>query len=116
MNLKHKRNVLLELLDSASLPVDFANFQTALAGEIIATERLRSENRQNRDLPVKLKKHLHLCHHLGDGLAWRLLDPHTIRQLAKNDGDPPYLSQQVAATTEGLEAINQLAKELNLPP
>src|ERR1700730_11948873 len=115
MGLKHKRNVLLELLESATLPVDFASFQTALAAEIIATERLKSENRQDGDLQSELKRHLHLCHHLGDGLAWRLLDPHTIRQLAKNDGNPPYLSQQVAATTEALKAINQFATELNLP-
>jgi hypothetical protein len=115
MNLSHNRNVLLELLDSATLASDFAAFQAALASEIVVTERSIGEDRQNKDLREELKRHLHLCHHLGDGLAWRLLDPHSIRQLAKNDGHPPYLSEQAAATTEALEAINQIAEAQNLP-
>jgi hypothetical protein len=114
MSLRNNRNVLLESLDSASCATDFANFQAGLAAEIVATERLIRENRENQDFRAELKGHLHLCHHLGDGLAWQLLGAHTIRQLAKNDGKPPYLSEQASATAEGLETIKRLAGEQNV--
>jgi hypothetical protein len=57
-----------------------------------------------------LKRHLHLCRHLGDGLAWRLLAPHTIRQLAKNDASKIFLSNQLSATNELLK-IGRLGRK-----
>src|SRR5580700_4089059 len=108
-----RRNALLKLLDSATCPVDFARFQAALAAEIIESERLKAQERKNKHLQLELKRHLHLCHHLGDGLAWRLLEPHTIRQLAKGEGRPPWLSHQLVATNQALETVSGVAKELN---
>jgi hypothetical protein len=113
--LEQRRTRLLQLFDLCTGPVDFAHFQAELASEIIETERFKAKQRQNKDLQFTLKRHLHLCRHLGDGLAWRLLEPHTIRQLAKGQGSPPWLSHQLVATNETLEVVNRAAKELHLP-
>jgi hypothetical protein len=110
---EQRRNALLQLLDSSACPVDFARLQAVLAAEIIESERLKAQQRKNKRLQVELKRHLHLCHHLGDGLAWRLLEPHTIRQLAKGEGSPPWLSNQLYATNQALETVSGVAKELN---
>jgi hypothetical protein len=110
---EQRRNALLQSLDSSTCAADFARFQADLAAEIIESERLKARQQDNKQRQIELKYHLHLCHHLGDGLAWRLLEPHTIRQLAKGQGSPPWLSNQLYATNQALETVSGVAKELN---
>jgi hypothetical protein len=43
--------------------------------------------------PVAAKRHVHLLRVIADGLAWRLLDPHLIRTLAKNPGPPAKITR-----------------------
>jgi hypothetical protein len=76
-------------------------FQTRLADAIIAAEpnAFADKRRPERD-------HLRRLRLLGDGLAWRLLHPYTIRQLAKNNASPPSIADQ-----EGFAATMGLAKE-----
>src|ERR1700694_504896 len=80
------RGELLLKLEAASSIPEFADFQACLEDEIVSTEE-----RQKRRQSVDINEHLRRLRLLGDSLAWTLLHPHAIRNLAKNDGRPPAL-------------------------
>ena len=76
-------------------------FQIGLADAIC-----RAEPPTFRDKSSPERDHLRRLRQLGDGLAWRLLHPYAIRQLAKNSGSAPSLSNQT-----GFAATMEMARE-----
>ena len=105
--LKHRRRRFVERLEAIASPLDLLEFQQALADELKECERARKKDRDD-DCTWW---HMHLLRCLGDTLAWRLLHSHTIRQLAKNTGHPPYLTDQGDAFDHTLEVATDIAKE-----
>jgi uncharacterized small protein (DUF1192 family) len=84
---KEIRGGLLRRLEQASSASELAEFQALLTDEIVRTEARRKNDRRQ----FAFKEHILRLRLLGDSLAWRLLHPHAIRNLAKNDGLPPML-------------------------
>jgi hypothetical protein len=56
-----------------------------------------------------VNRHIRMCRTYGDSLAWRLLHPFSIRQLAKNPGQAPPLSNQQDAMGTVLEFVKESA-------
>lgn len=81
-------------------------FQLQLAAAIESREpaAFRSKN-------TEAKEHLRLLRLLGDGLAWRLLHPYAIRQLAKNPAPPPALGNQGEGFRQTLDAARELTAD-----
>jgi hypothetical protein len=81
------------------------DFQLKLAAAIQAREpaAFRSKNRD-------AKEHLRLLRILGDGLAWRLLHPYVVRQLAKNSAPPPALGNQGIGFQRTLDRARELSE------
>jgi hypothetical protein len=98
------RGELLLKLEAASSIPEFADFQACLKGEIVSTEE-----RQKRRQSVDIKEHLRRLRLLGDSLAWTLLHPHAIRNLAKNDDRPPALCDRKAEVDKCIATVRWLA-------
>lgn len=96
------RTVRRSLLDRM-LQVDSAGelyqFQLKLAEAIQAAERVAWKTDSDEH-----KRHIHLLRSYGDALAWMLLHPHTIRQLANNPSAPPSLTGQAGSFEGTLQA------------
>ncbi len=108
---RQARRTLFEALEGMSSITDHVAFQVRLAGEILSGEKLRPLLKNNKPRRLILKDHLRRLHSYGDALAWTLLHPHAIRNLAKNDGCPPWLSNQEPALVHALETIKKLSEE-----
>lgn len=111
-----RNNLLLRLEQSSSVSAQ-AEFQTLLANEIVRVEtRIKSVKREfvfKEHLPP-LKEHLLRLRLLGDSLAWKLLHPHAIRNLAKNDSRPPTLVDRLHELDKGIQTIQWLSTK-NIP-
>ena len=77
------------------------DFQLRLAQAIRSAEPVAFRDRASRE-----RDHLRRLRLLGDGLAWRLLHPYTIRRLTKNQG-----GAQAVSTQAGFDATLQLAEQ-----
>ena len=104
---KEIRGGLLLGLEEASSASELAEFQVRLSDEIIRTEERRKKVRQS----LELKEHLLRLRLLGDSLAWRLLHPHAIRNLAKNDGRPPILCDRRPEVEKCLATVRWLSSD-----
>jgi hypothetical protein len=82
-------------------PRTIFDLQSHLAHAISAAEPVAF-----RDKGSPQRDHLRRLRLLGDGLAWRLLHPYTIRQLAKNQG-----GAQAVSTQAGFAATLRLAEQ-----
>lgn len=105
----NKRKSLFESLLHISSNKDLINIQLEIVDEIKSCE-LKLKNGKN----YNLKDHIHLLKHYGDILAWVLLDPHTIRQFAKNQQNKGYLIDQKDGFDNTLENA-QKALQYDLP-
>ena len=104
---KEIRRALLLGLEEASSARELADFQVRLGDEIVGAEEKRNEGRHR----LGLKEHLFRLRLLGDSLAWRLLHPHAIRSLAKNDGRPPTLCDRRPEVENCMATVRQLSLE-----
>ncbi len=101
-DLRALRRELFDTMQEIRSVQELYEFQVELAKHILASEQATRGG--NRDAH---KAHIHLLRRLGDGLAWMLLHPHTIRQLAKNPSAPPSLKSQA----QGFEGTLRAAAE-----
>ncbi|MFE7191352.1 hypothetical protein [Kitasatospora sp. NPDC057541] len=85
MAFEDTRASLVAALDTASSPKDIFDLQRRIAEEIRAAEPQDSEEADD---------HRHLLRLMGDSLAWKMLNRHAIRELARDRRDPPHLSSQ----------------------
>jgi hypothetical protein len=102
---KDQRRELAEELAGVDSAEAMWAFQRNLADRIREAERLQKECRQ-----PQTEWHLHLLRVIGDSLAWTVLHGHTIRQLAKNAGRPPWLIDQGRAFDDTLAMAERAAK------
>lgn len=91
MKLKNRRKLLYERLNKITTAEEIISIQIDIANEIISIEQdIQHRSINNEQLIFHIK-----CLRLyADALAWWNLHPHTIRQLAKNQGKPPSLLNQ----------------------
>lgn len=92
---------LIEEFEGLQSANSILRFQARLADAIIEAEPTAFADRSSPE-----RDHLRRLRLLGDGLAWNLLHPYTIRQLAKNSAGPPSIGNQ-----EGFPATMKLAQE-----
>lgn len=104
---KEVRSGLLLGLEEASSASELAEFQVRLKDEIVRTEERRNGGRHR----LELKEHLFRLRLLGDSLAWRLLHPHAIRNLTKNDGRPPALCDRRPEVENCMATVRRLSTE-----
>lgn len=109
---KEIRSNLLLRLENASSASAMVEFQTFLADEIIQTEAKIKDFKSK--LLIKehlrpLKEHLFRLRLLGDSLAWELLHPHVIRNLAKNSGRPPTFFDRLHELDKCIKTIQWLS-------
>jgi len=100
--LRIHREELLDLLDGIDGIDALWAFQRRLVDEIIAAEPIAHADRKSPE-----RQHLKLLRLFGDALAWLLLHPYAIRQLAKNAGPPPALYNQT-----GFGATRSIAEQI----
>lgn len=93
-------------VDSGAALLEF-QLQLATAIELREPAAFKAKNRE-------AKEHLRLLRLLGDGLAWRLLHPYAIRQLAKNPAPPPALGSQGDGFRFTLDAARKLTANEHL--
>lgn len=109
--LKETRRALFDTLELCSSADDHVAFQEQLAKDILHAESLKPRPNANKKERIAHKEHLRNLRHYGDALAWVVLHAHAIRNLAKNDGGPPWLSNQIAAVDSALNTIREIAKK-----
>jgi hypothetical protein len=103
--LRSERDELLNAYSAVDSPERLLDFQLKLAAAIQSREPAAFSSK-NRDV----KEHLRLLRLLGDGLAWQLLHPYAIRQLAKNPAPPPALGNQGIGFRDTLGRARKLAE------
>jgi hypothetical protein len=106
---RSERDQLLAAYAAAGSGAALLDFQLQLAASIESREpaAFRLKN-------TEAKEHLRLLRLLGDGLAWRLLHPYAIRQLAKNPAPPPALGSQGDGFRQTLDAARGLTADGHL--
>ncbi|WP_157429953.1 hypothetical protein [Actinomadura oligospora] len=85
MSLEQTRAELLARFDDITTPSDVIDLQRALAAEIRSAEADRNEDND---------WHRHLLRLMGDAIAWKSLERHSIRELARGRRRPPSLTSQ----------------------
>ncbi|MFB7122975.1 hypothetical protein [Kitasatospora sp. NPDC056273] len=85
MTFEDSRASLLDALDAAGSPEEIFEFQVRIADGIRAAEPQKTD---------EAHQHRHLLRLMGDALAWKLVDRHTIREMARSRRDPPSISSQ----------------------
>lgn len=106
MQLAEIRLELVKELDRISSPLGYVAFQRTLSREIMRTEE---------DKSYEAKRHRHLLRLIGDAMAWKLLDPHIIRELARGRTRPPYLGDQGESFDFVLDVAQEMAENGSLP-
>lgn len=105
-DLKALRAELVTAFDNVAEPRDVFELQRKIADEIS-----RSEPIYYADKSAPEKQHVQKLRIIGDSLAWRLLHPHTIRQLAKNQPAAISLTHQGVAFEQTMEAAEEQASK-----
>lgn len=100
------RHRLLEDLEASHSPSALAAIQRRLAAEIMASEREQTHDRAGA---LEGKFHRRQLRLMGDSIAWRVLHPHAIRNLAKNAGKPPKIIDRSAEIEKCLLAVEEVA-------
>ena len=95
----------LDALDSLDALFEF---QAQLALEILHAESLKARIQTDKGRRLILRDHMRQLRSYGDSLAWLMLHSHTIRQLGKNEPNPPWLTQQQNALGEALDIVKEL--------
>lgn len=103
--LKNIRKLLFEKLMQASEFNLLFDFQIELAEELKRCERLQKLKKDE-----SRKAHMHLLRCYGDSLSWRLLHPHAIRQLAKNQKNKTFLIDQGKGFDKTIEIAKGISK------
>ncbi len=99
------RHTIFEQLEMADTPKALFKLQSAIATQIQKSERVAQ-----RDKTGEHKWHINLLRCYGDAIVWRLLSPHTIRQLAKNPAKPPSLTGQGRSFQHTLKLAKKYAE------
>lgn len=107
-----ERRRLLEQWDAVDSASKVLEIQERIAGQIRDTERAIKDGSPDRDALVS---HIGQLRLYADGLVWRVLHPHVIRQLAKNPSEPPSLINQSEAFDNVLRSARQHLEEDGLP-
>ena len=111
--LRASRSVLFQRLDVAvKTAEDRLAFQIDIAEALRAAE---GELKAKKDGTEALKFHIRRLRLYADGLVWRTLHPHAIRQLAKNAGSPQNLLSQGDAFDNVLAHARRYLEETGLP-
>ena len=109
LELKEIRRNLFHSLDDAKTPKELCQFQKRLAVAIQNAEQ-RKAQAQDKSEKELYSIHNRMCRSYGDALAWRLLSPHTIRQLnSVEQHPPPNLSGMKEVIERYLFIVEQLA-------
>lgn len=108
-HLKKLRRIFFKKLMQIDAPASLIDFQIELAEEL-----KRCERQQKSDKNYSIKNHMHLLRCYGDSLAWQLLHPHTIRQLAKGQKNKSFLIDQAKGFEKTIEIAQGISK-YNLP-
>jgi len=106
LELRAERDELLAAYAAVDSRAALLEFQLQLATAIKSREPAAFRSRTG-----EAKEHLRLLRLLGDGLAWQLLHPHAIRQLAKNPAPPPALGNQGDGFRQTLTAARELTTD-----
>ena len=102
--LRTTRRALFDQIEKLDSLQALYEFQRAIAEEIQRSEQLAKKDKWGEH-----KWHIHLLRSYGDALAWMLLHPYTIRQLAKNPSPPPSLLSQQDSFQYVLETGHEYA-------
>ena len=102
--LREARRRLFETLPQDGTAGSLMRFQKSLRDEIVATEM------EHRSAPSDFRRaHLEAVRQYGDALAHTVLSAYSIRQLARNAGRPPYLTDQAPAIELAMSCAEHLA-------
>jgi len=104
--LRSIRHTFFDQFEKIDSPQSLYKFQKAIAEEIIKAEKVLKKEKSQ-----EYKWHINLLRSYCDALAWTLLHPHTIRQLAKNPSHPPSLVNQADGFKHTLESAQEYADE-----
>jgi hypothetical protein len=110
--LRRERRCLLDEWDAADSATKLLEFQERIVDQIRGAEQSIKAGRGD---PDALRSHIKQLRLYADGLAWRVLHPHVIRQLSKNAGDAPSLIEQREAFDRVLLSARRRVKEDGLP-
>lgn len=110
--LLRERRRLLDEWDAVDSARKLLEIQEGIAGQIRDAERAIKDGSRDRD---ELVCHIRQLRLYADGLAWRVLHPHVIRQLAKNPSEPPSLINQGQAFDNVLRSAREHLREDGLP-
>ncbi|MCL6087054.1 MAG: hypothetical protein M1475_01460 [Actinobacteria bacterium] len=100
--LKDKRKSILKKIYRIKSAHELYEIQEEIAQEIKNSEKLIKQ-----DISGEYKWNIHLLRCCCDAIAWKLLHPHTIRQLMKNPSIPQSLSEQGDAFELTLKAAKK---------
>jgi len=90
-DLKDKRKSIFEKCKNCSSPLELLLVQEDIYNNILDSEnRIKSNSKQKKYYKFNIEKLRLFC----DGLAWSVIHPHAIRQLAKSTSKPPSLNDQ----------------------
>lgn len=104
--LRSNRRRLFDQMEKIDSPKSLLEFQLAIVEEI-----KKSERSANNDETGEHKWHIHLLRCYGDALAWELLHPHTIRNLAKNPSPPASLIDQKDGLKHTIESAHDFTDD-----
>lgn len=110
--LLRERRQLLDEWDAVDSARKLLEIQEGIAEQIRDAERAIKDGSRDRDA---LAYHISQLRLYTDGLAWRVLHPHVIRQLAKNPSNPPSLMNQGQAFDDVLRSAREHLQEDALP-
>jgi hypothetical protein len=110
--LLRERRRLLDEWDAVDSARKLLAIQEGIAEQIRDAERAIKDGSRDRD---ELVCHIRQLRLYADGLAWQVLHPHVIRQLAKNPSQPPSLINQGEAFDDVLRFARQHVQEHGLP-
>jgi hypothetical protein len=107
-----ERRRLLDQWDAVDSPRKLLRIQERIAHQIRTAEAKLKAGQEDED---ELRSHISQLRLYADGLAWQVLHPHVIRQLAKNPGKPPSLLGQGEAFENVLRSARDLFRQRRLP-
>ncbi len=107
-----ERRRLLDEWDAVDSATKLLEIQERIVDQIRSAEQSIKGGRGD---PGSLRSHIGQLRLYADGLAWRVLHPHVIRQLAKNPSKPKSLVNQGEAFDRVLLSARRRVKEDGLP-
>ena len=111
MQLLAERKSLFENCLKVGTPDDLLAIEEEIAHSIRRCERALKGGKNNKSLQF----HIERLRLYADGFVWRLLHPHTIRQLAENRGPPVSIKDQGEAFDEVLKSAQHYLQKYKVP-